>query len=300
MYFACYVSRLVVTVVKILPDPLDMIVFRVYNKLLKLCSGKVHNARTYFCSSFVCDLDDILQRYIFYFGIWEPMVSHVTEQLLREGDVYVDVGANIGYDSLLASNCVGDSGIVVSIEASPRIYLLLANNRARNKASNIRLVNMAASDTRKTLTIYAGASSNIGKSTTIEARGLHEECSIQAIPIDEILSVDELKRVRLIKIDIEGAELPVLNHLIDNLSKYPDNISIIVEASVQDNPSEWASVFLRFQEAGFVAYEIENQYGSDWYLRYHGHSSVKLIKNLPNSQTDILLTRTALPATLGG
>jgi hypothetical protein len=120
---------------------------------------------------------------------------------------------------------------------------------------------------------------NIGKTTTIEARGLHKECSVQALPIDEILSVYELNRVSLIKIDIEGAELPVLNHLIDNLSKYPDNISIIVEASVEDDPAEWARVYLRFQEAGFAAYEIENDYRFDWYLRYNNHSSVKSIKN---------------------
>jgi Methyltransferase FkbM domain len=150
------------------------------------------------------------------------------------------------------------------------------------------------------LVIYAGESGNIGKTTTIEARGLHKECSIQALPIDEILSVDELNRVRLIKIDIEGAELPVLNHLIDNLSKYPDTISIIVEASIEDNPGEWARAFSHFQEAGFVAYEIENQYVFEWYLRNRNHSAVKLIKNLPNGQTDISLTRTALPTALGG
>jgi FkbM family methyltransferase len=298
MNFACYVSRNVIMVVKILPKQLYMIVFRVYHKILKMCIGNVHIARAYFGSLFVCDLDDILQRYIFYFGKWEPMISHVTEQLLRKGDVYVDVGANIGYYTLLASNCVGGSGKVVSIEASPTIYSLLSNNIARNRASNIRLVNVAASDRRNTLVIYAGERSNIGKTTTIEARGFRKECSVQALPIDEILSVDELHRVSLIKIDIEGAELPVLSHLIDNLSKYPHNISIIVEASVQDDPGEWARVYLRFQEAGFVAYEIENHYLFDWYLRYSNHSSVKLMKNLPNGQTDILFTRTALPAAL--
>ncbi len=298
MNFACYVSRHVIMVVKILPKQLRMTVFRVHNKLLKICTGKVHIARAYFGSLFVCDLDDIIQNYIFYFGVWEPMISHVTEKLLRNGDVYVDVGANIGYDSLLASNCVGGSGKVVSIEASPTIYSLLSNNIARNRASNIRPVNVAVSDCRKTLVIYAGKPSNIGKTTTIEARGLRKECSVQALPIDEILSVDELNRVSLIKIDIEGAELPVLNHLIDNLSKYPENISIIVEASVQDDPEEWARVFLRFQEAGFVAYEIENHYLFDWYLQYKNHSWVKLMKNLPNGQSDILFTRTALPAAL--
>jgi FkbM family methyltransferase len=251
----------------------------VYNRLFNLCSWKIHTSRRYFGSCFVCDLDYFIQRFIFYFGIWEPMVSHVTVQLLREGDVYVDVGANIGYDSLLASKCVGSSGKVVSIEASPGIYSLLTNNIARNRASNIRLVNMAASDSRKTLVVYAGESSNIGKTTTIEARGFRKECSIQGLPIDEILSVGELKRVSLIKIDIEGAELPILNRLTDSLSKYPDTISIIVEASVQDNPEEWARVFSRFQEAGFVAYEIENQYDFDWYLRYRNHSSVKLMES---------------------
>jgi len=298
MNFACYVSRHVIMAVKILPKQLRMPAFRVYNKLLKICTGKVHIARAYFGSLFVCDLDDIIQSYIFYFGVWEPMISHVTEQLLRKGDVYVDVGANIGYDSLLASNCVGGSGKVVSIEASPTIYSHLSNNIARNRPSNIRLVNVAVSDCRKTLVIYAGERSNIGKATTIEARGLRKECSVQAFPIDEILSVDELNRVSLIKIDIEGAELPVLSHLIDNLSKYPDNISIIVEASVPDDPGEWAHVFLRFQEAGFVSYEIENHYLFDWYLQYNNHSAVKLVKNLPNGQTDILFTRTALPATI--
>jgi FkbM family methyltransferase len=287
--------------VKILPEPLGLLAFRAYNKILSSCSWKAYNAKTYFGSLFACDINQCqIQKHIFYFGIWEPMVSHVTEQLLHQGDVYVDVGANIGYDTLLASNCVGESGKVVSIEASPRIYSLLAENVARNRASNIRLVNRAASDSRKTLAVYDGGRGELGMTTTIEARGRGQlkECSVEALPIDEILSVNELSRVRLIKIDIEGAELPVLNHLVDTLSKYPDNCSLIVEASVQDDPPGWGRLFLRLQEAGFVAYEIENRYDIEWYIGYCNHSSVKLMKNLPNRQIDILFTRMALPATL--
>jgi protein-L-isoaspartate O-methyltransferase len=59
---------------------------------------------------------------IFHFGIWEPEISYLTIELLDEGDVYVDVGANIGYDTLLASSLVGSSGKVVSIEAAPAIF----------------------------------------------------------------------------------------------------------------------------------------------------------------------------------
>lgn len=64
---------------------------------------------------------------------------------------------------------------------------------------------MAASDSRKTSVVHAEKAETIGKTTTIEATGFRKECSIQGLPIDEILSVDELNRVSLIKIDIERA-----------------------------------------------------------------------------------------------
>ena len=293
------VSRQIISLMKILPRPLDFLVFRVYAKVLRSCSSGPYYAKSYFGSVLACDLSICLvQRAIFYFGIWEPMVSCVTEKLLREGDVFVDVGANIGYDTLLASHCVGGAGNVVSIEASPRIYSLLAGNVARNRASNIRLVNVAASDSRKTLAIYYGDKFALGQSTTIEARGQHKECNVEALPLDEILSVSELSRVRLVKIDIEGAELPVMTRLLDTLSLYPESFSIIVEASVHEDPREWGRVFARLRGAGFLAYEIENRYDIEWYFRYSNHSSVKLIKTLPNRQLDILFTRMVLPATL--
>ena len=295
---ACRVSRRVITVMKILPGPLRMAYYRIYNKLLKICAGKVHIAGTYFGSDILCDLDDYIQNCIFYFGVWEPVISFVMEQFLEEGDVFIDVGANVGYDSFLASNRVGHSGKVVSIEASPKIYALLSKNISINQTANIRAVNIAASDTRKILTLYTADQFNIGETTTIEARGLRKDGVIQALPLAEILSIDEMSRVRLIKMDIEGAEVPVLNHLIDNLAKYPDDFSIIVEASVEENPQEWIQVFSRFQEAGFAAYALENDYAFDWYLFYRSHPSIKLLDALPNTQTDLLLTRTELPVAL--
>jgi len=300
MSFACDISRQVIRFVRILPNPLDVLALRVYNKAFKMLAGNTHTARAYFGSIFACDIDDLIQRTIFYFGIWEPMISHLTEQILREGDVYVDMGANIGYDSLLASKRVGRSGKIVSIEASPKICALLSDNVTINGVSNIRIINKAVSDRGKLLAIYGGGSQNIGKTTTIEARGLPIECCIEALPIEEILTPDEINRVRLFKIDIEGAELLVLNHLLDTLSKYPEDFAIIVEASVHENPREWTNVFRRMQEAGFVAFEIENRYELDWYIRYQNHSPVKLTKTLPNGRTDILFIRTALVTAVVG
>lgn len=65
---------------------------------------------------------------------------------LKPGDVFVDVGANIGYFSLLASKLVGPGGRVVAIEASPEVFDLLRRNLELNKAHNVRAVNVAISD----------------------------------------------------------------------------------------------------------------------------------------------------------
>lgn len=65
------------------------------------------------------DTKDIVQRYLYQFGIWEPSLSGWLARTLRPGDVFVDVGANIGYYSLLAARLVGHLGSVVAIEASP-------------------------------------------------------------------------------------------------------------------------------------------------------------------------------------
>src|SRR6476619_7171728 len=64
---------------------------------------------------------DVIQRYIYSFGVWEPALTNFVKTRLRAGDTFIDVGANIGYYALLASGLVGASGTVVSIEASPSI-----------------------------------------------------------------------------------------------------------------------------------------------------------------------------------
>lgn len=74
-------------------------------------------------------------------------MSRVIEQNLAPGDVFVDIGANIGYDTLLAASRVGAQGTVISIEASPRTFALLQRDIAANPfAANVRAVNAAVSD----------------------------------------------------------------------------------------------------------------------------------------------------------
>ena len=91
---------------------------------------------------------DLIQRYLYWFGVWEPQLTCWIKSRLPPRRVFVDVGANIGYYSLLAASLVGDDGQVVAIEASPSIYRLLCNNleliRAIERPNCLRRCNRRA------------------------------------------------------------------------------------------------------------------------------------------------------------
>lgn len=172
---------------------------------------------------------DIIDRYLYQFGSWEPNLTHFLTSRLRPGDVFVDVGANIGYFSLLASKLVGPTGAVVAIEASPSTFALLRANLELNHASNVRAVNVAASDTSGSLTLYEGPTWNRGLATTVHPRGGTETTEVASLPLSDILSADELARARVLKIDVEGAELRVVRGLLEVLDLMPEGVELVIE-----------------------------------------------------------------------
>jgi FkbM family methyltransferase len=271
----------------------NLALLRVYNSALRLLGGPYH-ARTYFGATMLCDPRDLIQHIILHFGVWEPNTSALMEKLLSPGDVCVDVGANVGYDTLLTSHLVGPYGSVIAIEASPAIFDLLSRNLRVNDASNVRLVHKAVSDQPGVLNLYAGPPGNRGSSTTLASKNFELEAAVEALPLDQILTVEERSRVRLIKIDIEGAEGPVMRRFLDTIELYPDSVSLIVEVAPSE---EWINIFQRLQSAGFNAYLIENSYSRDWYIKQrHQLTALQPINKIPASQTDILFTRGPAPA----
>jgi len=84
---------------------------------------------------------DIIQRYIYYFGVWEQNLSCFLNERLKEGDAFIDIGANIGYFTLQAAKLVGPSGKVIAIEVSPTIFKKLIANLQRNRVTNVETYN---------------------------------------------------------------------------------------------------------------------------------------------------------------
>jgi FkbM family methyltransferase len=204
-----------------------------------------------------CNARDFVQRRIRFFGIFEHNLTYYTIGQLREGDLYVDIGANIGYFSLLASRCVGDSGKVISVEADPVTFAVLTSNLQLNGCRNVLARNVAATATRCRVGIERTDPHNLGSNAIRIGTG---DGIIDGLPLRDIVGED-LSRVRFIKIDIEGSEEPILRAILEALPDLPDDLIVASEVS----PASQDHV-ARFAGAGFRVYSMQNVYTIDYYL----------------------------------
>lgn len=237
------------------------------------------------------DARDTVGSHIYNFGIWEPNLTSWIKDRLRPGDVFVDVGASVGYYSLLASQLVGESGRVVAIEALPETFGVLETNLEKNHARNVRAVNVAAWDSDESVTLFAHHAKLSCSTTTLRPlasqRQLHRLIKVPASPLSAILRTDEVRLARLIKIDVEGAEWRAVSGLLPILPHCRQDLELAVEVSAKmlELESRTAEDFLNlFRSQGFNAYRIMNEY-----------SAAAYIEGLPPSRPERLLH---VPATI--
>jgi FkbM family methyltransferase len=229
---------------------------RAYMRALAYISP-ISDCRTVFGSIVRCNARDFVQRRIRFFQIFEHNLTYYTMGQLHEGDLYVDIGANVGYFSLLASRCVGNTGQVISVEADPVTFATLKQNLELNGCLNVSARNVAATATACRIEMTRSDPHNSGCNAITVGTG---EGGIEGLPFRDIVRED-LGRVRFIKIDIEGSEEPILDAILEALPDLPDNL--VVASEVSPTSAEHVA---RFVAAGFRAYAMQNVYTIDYYL----------------------------------
>jgi FkbM family methyltransferase len=200
----------------------------------------------------------IMPRCIYWFGSWEPVLSAWIWRTLRPGDVFVDVGANFGYFSLLAARAVGAGGSVVAVEASAATARRLERNIGLNRAVNVRVVKAAATALEGSIPFYR-APWNDAESTTVPREGHELEAEVRAAPLPRLLGGEELERARIIKIDVEGGELGVLAGLAPAAGRLRPDAEIVVEAHADQLAAQGSSagdLIELLRPAGFRAFEL--------------------------------------------
>lgn len=157
--------------------------------------------------------DAVIGASLGFYGEWAEQELYLMRQLLKPGDTVIDVGANIGCHTLAFSRFVGPTGRVVSIEAQPAMFQLLAANVTANGASHVRCL-LALADKqagRRVMPLeLTSAEGNYGSVSFADNR--RPDGTVEGnVPVI-VMMVDELALARcaLIKVDVEGMEWEVL------------------------------------------------------------------------------------------
>ncbi|RMH20528.1 MAG: FkbM family methyltransferase [Acidobacteria bacterium] len=134
---------------------------------------------------------------------YEPFTSRLVEDCLRPGQVAVDVGANIGYFTLLLARGVGATGRVYAFEPDPESFALLRRNVAANGYGNVIAAQAAVAEEAGTVRLFRSPD-NAGDHRTYDAGDGRAAIVVEAVRLDDALA--DAARVDFIKMDVQGAE----------------------------------------------------------------------------------------------
>ncbi|MEW5926302.1 MAG: FkbM family methyltransferase [Gemmatimonadota bacterium] len=151
------------------------------------------------------DLAEAIQRWI-WLGAFEPQETALVRSWLRPGMTFVDVGANVGYFSLLAASLVGERGRVYALEPSPYAYARIAATLRTNRMPQAEAFQMGLSDAPGELTLYLPPAAANFHSPTMSASSGGEPVSVPVRRMDDVLDEWGVETVDLVKVDVEGHE----------------------------------------------------------------------------------------------
>lgn len=179
----------------------------------------------------------------YWLGTYELDEQKLFERVVKKGDVVFDIGAHVGFYTLLAAELVGNEGKVFSFEPLPRNIFYLKKHIEINNYKNIKIFEVAVSESSGTASFSASGKTFLGQFSK------SGELEVRTIALDDLINSGEILPPDVIKIDVEGAEAAVLKGAVSLLMTHHPHIFI---ATHGDDARE---ICRRFVEA--FGYRIE-------------------------------------------
>jgi FkbM family methyltransferase len=160
--------------------------------------------------------DDYIGASIIKYSGHEPHVEKAIRDNLKEGQVFLDLGVNVGYFSMLASSIVGKSGKVIGFEPNPQNLQLIYESKLHNDFPQLKVYPFAVSD-KEDILRFTTVGSN-GGVVTPTARDQKHYLLVPSVILDEVLVYEP--KIDMIKIDIEAHEPAALRGMLQLIKKH--------------------------------------------------------------------------------
>lgn len=160
------------------------------------------------------DVDEGIQSFMAK-GLYEPEQTEWARECLSEGDRFVDVGANFGWYTTLASTLVGRLGKVFAFEPSPVASGVVADTIRLNGLKNITLTKAAVGDAEGSVEIYMPVNDTVHSPSVFFSNPDFVRLKVPVISLDRFASFQDGLPLKLIKIDVEGYEPNVIRGMHD-------------------------------------------------------------------------------------
>lgn len=233
------IAKLLKLILKI--RPLRKHYFGIYKKIIlpKKIFSKINFITKYDKTLKIkVNLSDWIQQQIFFIDYSDLNGISFLKKTLSKDNVFIDIGANIGAYSLIASKLVGKTGKVIAFEPVNSIYSQLNENITMNSITNIFVEKKAVYDQNTNLDLFISNEQNMGMSSILHhSHESGEKQNIEAITLDSYAELNKLAKIDLVKIDIEGAEINALKGMKQSLIKFKPTLIIEISDGILENSS---------------------------------------------------------------
>jgi len=195
--------------------------------------------------------------FLLEWGFYEKYETELFKRLVKKGMVVVDIGANIGYYTLLAAHLVGDEGKVFAFEPDPYNYTLLCKNIEVNEYKNVIPVRKAVFSKSGKMKLFLDKSNLGGHSLSETNVDKSASITVEVTSLDDYFKNTDCK-IDVIKVDVQGSEMEVLEGMTNTINQN-DALKIIIEfwpMGLRNSGSSPTGFLNKLVECGFALYQI--------------------------------------------
>ncbi len=214
---------------------------------------------------------------VILYGVHDPTETQLVRKEIKRGDVVLDVGAHVGYYTLIFAECVGDTGKVFAFEPDPTNFALLKKNIEANGVKNVVLVQKAVSDTTGITKLHLCEQRHMGH-RIYEWHSSDTSIEVETITLDDYFK-DYDRKINFIKMDIEGAESKAVQGMRSLLQRNK-KLKIILEF----NPPIMA-------ESGLQPEELPKTLREYGFKLYDVNEGKKKVEEVDAAKVSVMVTR---------